>query len=62
MPIHKVIAVWVGIGFGLGILGPVETFITSAGNMRLTQTMVGLGLVVGLVTGLLYSLVHRDRS
>jgi VIT1/CCC1 family predicted Fe2+/Mn2+ transporter len=62
MPTYKVIAVWVGIGLGLGILGAVETFITSEGNMRLSLTMVGLGLILGLVTGLLYSLVHRDRS
>lgn len=57
----KILATWLLIGLALGVLGGLETLVTTEGDVGLGLMVVALGLVIGLVTGLLYAVVHRDE-
>ena len=55
----KVLAIWLAIGSGLGVIGGLEVLVVTEGDVFRSLAVVGLGVLVGLVTGLLYTLVHR---
>lgn len=55
----KVLAIWLAIGSGAGVIGGLQLYVATDGNVLRSLAGVGLGVLVGLVTGLLYTLVHR---
>jgi hypothetical protein len=57
----KAIAIWLPIGAGAGVIGGLELYVVTEGDVLRSLAVVALGVLVGLVTGLLYTLVHRKE-
>jgi hypothetical protein len=57
----KAFAIWLAIGSGAGVIGGLELYVFTEGDVLRSLAGAALGVLVGLVTGLLYILVHRKE-
>lgn len=61
LSVAKVLGIWLAIGLGAGVLGGLEILVSSGGNVGLSLAMVGVGVLIGLLTGIIYALLYRNR-
>ena len=61
LSVWKVLAIWLAFGLAFGLLGGVELYVASGGDIGVSLTMVGVGLVIGLAVGTIYAVVYRNR-
>lgn len=58
---RKILATWLAFGLAFGLLAGVELYVASGGDIGVSLTMVGVGLVIGLAVGTIYAVVYRNR-
>lgn len=61
LSVWKVLATWLAFGLAFGLLAGVELYVASGGDIGVSLTMVGVGLVIGLAVGTIYAVVYRNR-
>lgn len=57
----RMLAIWLAMGLAGGLIGALEVYIVSDGDVLWSLAIVGLGLGLGLIIGIIFALFFSDR-
>lgn len=57
----RTILIWLAFGFAGGLIGGLEVYLVSDGDVLWSLAVVGLGLVLGLLIGIIFAVFFSDR-
>ena len=57
----SMISIWLAFGLAGGLIGGLEVYLVSDGDVHWTLAIVGLGLVLGLLIGIIFTVFFSGR-
>ena len=57
----RMISIWLAFGCAGGLIGGLEVYLVSDGDVFWSLAVVGLGLVLGLLIGIIFAVFFSDR-